>query len=537
MSLLKPFAVSALLGTRKQAPTRLSIEGPIGSLLDAMSAAATSEEAKLLRAAGVLDICQQTGWLAPHTSQTMSAAAPEESLALPPAEATPLLVQIFAEGNERLAYLTLFKLAQHRLRLPPGMLADRLENARRDGVLRNLLAPVLGERGRWLAERNPAWQVQAIDHSAPPDEETWNFGSLDQRLVYLQALRERDSAAARERLAAVLKELDARERAALTRVLASNLSADDEPLLEALRADRSKEVRRAAVDLLVLLPSSAYTRRMAERLASCVSFASGEPDAGGLKGLFKRVTKAISSEPLLRIEPPETFFADGKDDQLEEAVPASEGLGQRAWWLYQVVAASPLHWWRQHGALSPTELLAAAGESDWNEAMLRGWYEATLREADALWAAALIGRLSPGGAHLGRVFLDSQPLLALLPLNERERYWLQAAASPQGHNGVSLSRLLDQILAAVPVESQLGADFCRQLLPHLRHALGQQRTAHDYGLRNAMRAFATLLPAETFDAARQGWPENDTLSRHQSEAIDDWRHTLTLRENLQQLLD
>lgn len=537
MSLLESLAVTALLGTRKQKPAALAVEGSIGTLLDAIAGSSATDEAILLRTAAVLDICQQAGWVAADAGTTATPPAPMDSLALPPPTAVPLLTQVFAEGYERLGQLTLLQLARRQLRLPPSLLADLLEKARRDSALRHLLAPVLGERGRWLAERNPAWQVQAIDRTAAPDEEAWDFGNFDQRVAYLSALRARDPAAARDRLAAALKELDARERAALVRALATGLTMDDEALLERLRGDRSKEVRRAAIELLALLPASSYLRRMAERLAQCVTFPRPEAESGGLKGLFKCVAKVISTEPALHIEPPESFFAGGKDDQLEEAVPAGEGLGQRAWWLYQLVAVSPLQWWCEHSALAPRELVTGAGLTDWDEAMVRGWYQATLREGDAEWAAALLDRLSPKGTHLSRSFLDSQPLIALLPLTERERHWLHIAANVVERSALSLSELLDQIVTAVPVEAPPSADFCRQLLPHLRNWMSQPRSAHDYNLRQAMRAFATLLPLETFAEARRGWPADETLSRHQCDALDDWRHTLSLRENLQQLLD
>ncbi|MCC6075894.1 DUF5691 domain-containing protein [Pseudomonas sp. GCM10022188] len=537
MSRLEPLAVTALLGTRKQKPAPLPLDGEIATLLAAIAVSPASDEAGVLRTAAVLDICQQAGWVAPDATTRAAPPAPADAQALPPAAVLPLLPQMFAEGYERLGQLTLLELARHRLRLPPVLLADLLEKARRDDAWRGLVAPVLGERGRWLAERNPAWQVQASDPTTAPDDEAWEFGSLDQRVAYLSALRVRDPAAARERFAAALKELDARERATLARALAAGLAADDEALLEKLRGDRSKEVRRVAVDLLAWLPGSAYRQRMNARLAQCIAFAPREPGPGGLKGLFKQLAQVVSKEPAVRIEPPEAFFADGKEDQLEEAVPGGEGLGQRAWWLYQVVAATPLQWWREHGALSCRELVAAVGGNDWEAAMLRGWYQATLREGDAEWAAALLDRLSANGTQLARSFLDSQPLIALLPLDERERHWLHIAANIDERNGPSLSELLGQIVDAIPIEAQPGADFCRQLLPHLRNGIGLPRSAYDYNLRQAMRAFATLLPLETFTEARQGWPDGESLGRHQREAVDDWRHTLTLRENLQQLLD
>lgn len=538
MSLLDPLAVSALLGTRKQAPAPLTVEGPIGVLLDAVAGDTASAETKLLRTAAVLDLCQHAGWVAPDATAPAVAPAPPDTLALPPEQSLALLTRIFTEGHERLGQITLLHLAQRQLRLPPSLLPDLLEKARRDDTLRSLLAPALGERGRWLAERNPAWQVQAVDTRVALNDEIWDVGSLEQREAYLRTLRERDPAGGRERLIAGRKTFDARERAAFVRALGSGLSADDEPLLDELCRDRSKDVRRAAVELLVLLPASAYRQRMVERLAQCVTVTPAAAEPGGLKGLFKRLTHSASNAPSVQIEPPQSFFENAKDDQLEEAVPNGEGLGQRAWWLYQVVAAAPLQFWREHGGLTPTEWMAAAKQTDWDEALVRGWYQATLREGDAEWAAALLERVSASGTHLARAYLDSEPLIALLPVAERERYWLHIAANVNDRSSLSLSELLGQILAAIPAQSRPSVEFCQQLLPHLRTGIGHARSAYDYNLRITLRDFATLLPPETFAQARQGWPEEETLHhRHQVEALNDWRNTLTLREHLQTLID
>ncbi|WP_205896782.1 DUF5691 domain-containing protein, partial [Pseudomonas viridiflava] len=129
--------------------------------LDAIARDPASDEARLLRSAAVLDMCQHAGWLAPEATTAAAAPAPEDTLALPPEQSVGVLHQMLAEGYPRLGQLTLLQLAQRQLRLPPSLLPELLDRGRRDAYLRSLLAPVLGERGRWLAERNPAWQVQA----------------------------------------------------------------------------------------------------------------------------------------------------------------------------------------------------------------------------------------------------------------------------------------------------------------------------------------------------------------------------------------
>lgn len=80
------------------------------------------------------------------------------------------------------------------------------------------------------------------------------------------------------------------------------------------------------------------------------------------------------------LDAPEAFLPEWKADALEETKPKGEKLGQRAWWLYQIVAAVPLDWWQTQLQATPVELLRWAGKTDWQEALLRAWYHAVLRE-------------------------------------------------------------------------------------------------------------------------------------------------------------
>ena len=91
------------------------------------------------------------------------------------------------------------------------------------------------------------------------------------------------------------------------------------------------------------------------------------------------------------IEPPECFAPDWKTDALEEAPPASVKLGERAWWLMQLVGYAPLPWWEQQLALDPEGVLAWAGKSEWKTALLTGFRTALGRQpGHPAWIGALL---------------------------------------------------------------------------------------------------------------------------------------------------
>jgi hypothetical protein len=95
----------------------------------------------------------------------------------------------------------------------------------------------------------------------------WQLGSLDQRRLYLTALRATDAAQARDLCRAAMTTEGAKERTAFIECLGTRLTLDDQDLLEATLADKSKEARQAAARLLSTLPDSRFSQRMAARAA------------------------------------------------------------------------------------------------------------------------------------------------------------------------------------------------------------------------------------------------------------------------------
>ena len=136
-----------------------------------------------------------------------------------------------------------------------------LEFGRSHPDLRLLILPVLGHRGHWLAARNPAWHY-AIGEN---EDVVWQTGSQGERLFLLQRLRSATPDRARDVLRSTWSEEPARQRAAYLQAFTAGLSLSDESFLEEALRDRSKEVRRLAVDLLARIPESRWTGRMLER--------------------------------------------------------------------------------------------------------------------------------------------------------------------------------------------------------------------------------------------------------------------------------
>src|SRR5262249_44489792 len=134
-------------------------------------------------------------------------------------------------------------------RLPHRLLPTALAEA--DTSVRAALAPVVGERGRWLAQLNDAWQWAArpplpADQLPPDAEAIWDEGSFADRCLVLKKLRAIDPAQARDWLAEVWAKEKAEQRAELLQIFDIALHPADEPFLEQALDDRSAAVRTDA---------------------------------------------------------------------------------------------------------------------------------------------------------------------------------------------------------------------------------------------------------------------------------------------------
>lgn len=448
---------AALVGTDRAPLPALALDGPPGVLLAQIQAASDSagpgtdpginpgvdpdEAARvLLRSAGALAVCARAAERGQGATLDTAAAGAETRAALTEPAAVALLERVLRDGPQRLTIAALRQLDQLGWRLPPLLLPLALEQARRASVLRAPLQPLLGARGRWLAQQHEPWRY-AVGAAEQADAATvWSEGTLEQRRALLQAERRRDPAGARERLRAALPELPARERAELLGALTEGLSLADEELLDTLCRDRSREVRQTASALLQRLPGSAFSQRACARVAALLHME---------RGLLRRSW---------RLDAPEAIAPDWAADGIEPERPKGETLGERAWWLLQLVQRVPPGWWRQHTGLDGAALLAWAERGDWSEALLRGWFDALQAVPDAELADALL-------QHWPAALQRQRPavLLAQLPAELRERHWQRELQGGPGatllnrlglgqralaSHQTALTELLPQILSA-----------------------------------------------------------------------------------------
>ena len=477
---------AAMVGTERQTPT-LAWSGEIGAALAQISQTKSEPAVTLLRQAAVLACCELAG--AQPVPSTTHAPLPCSAEAETCTQSERLLAQLdwaWHEGPARLHHEIC-----HRLQVAGQTLASRhlpgcLELARRSIGLRPAMASVIGERGRWLATQHEPWAYAVGVSDSSSDETIWSEGSHEQRCLFLRKERLRNPQAARERLSQALKELGAKERADCVEVLQENLSLDDAELLDTLRQDRSRDVRASALALLLRLPQAEPIKRACTRMAA----------------------QLVQERVLLRkrwlIDAPTSVGTDWKDDNLDTQRPKNETLGERAWWLYQMVRQVPLPWWQTHTGMNAAELLAWAKGNDWQAALVRGWREVLLQAPQDDWCEAFLAvEWAIEYPH------QSNTIFALLPRERRELIWLTRLRQA---DSLPLVFLAQEILTACAPGEFLPLPLSEQVARLLARRLAEQQLHNDYGLRQHLDDLCCVLHPQSLHLLSQTTAPSDATS-------------------------
>ena len=507
---------SALLGTERTAarawPEAPPAAAPYLAQLDASDA-----EGALLGAAALLSTYAAAGRLPVPAAGDPVAPAPTDADDAPEAPAGParLLTTMLAGVHPEALPEWLARAAARGWRAPALTLPALLALATATPTLRPALAAVLGARGRWLAAQRDDWRW-AVAEATPPEGEAlelaWQTGTPAERAALLERVRAADAARGRALLESTWAEEAPTQRAPLVAALGTGLSRDDEPLLERALDDRRQEVRRAAAALLARLPDGALVARMTERARALLRH-----DAGGL---LRRAR--------LHVEPPAAHDLGLVRDGVDRTPPA--GIGERAWWLAQILGAVPPSTWSREWRTEPATLIRLAADGEWRQPVLDGWSMAAARFRDPAWAAALLSGDAPD-LRAQRLAPTRAALLAALPVEARER--LVA--------GALRDRPFDADVAELLLDSthHWSEAFARVALDWLRRRAGRAGSAGDPGewqLREALLRLALRVPPSLAAAAAGGWPD-DVHDRGWARPVERFVSLLTFRHEIAQELD
>lgn len=383
---------TALLGTERRSVDAARLPEPVAAGLRAESDPATG----VLAAAALATSYRRAG-ARPARIPHLPAAAPTDDLPPVGTAAASRLAGLLAGGDTELIIEWLRSVAAAGRRAPAESMPALLDLAgasTADSELAAAIVAATGRRGAWLAGLQPRWSKALAAHlpPAPPAGSTsgqadhagqaeqavetlWTHGEPSERRRYFTELRRRAPAAAAALLLESWKQETGPDRHAFVGMLAEGLCGSDEVLLEVALDDRRRDVREAAALLLSQLPHSAFAGRMSARIAECV-----------------RIDRRLTGRRIT-VTPPEACDKAMERDGIR-AKRETKQLGDRAWWLGQLVLSTPLPVWRELFDIEPPALLSLSVEDGWGRVLRDGWTAAAVRQNNAQWALALLPKVS-----------------------------------------------------------------------------------------------------------------------------------------------
>jgi hypothetical protein len=364
---------TALLGTDRIALPELGSSDNVGAFLSQLDH--SNREASLLAAAAVVSLHRQCGTAVFPSDKSGFPHCEKDETPRCSSNAASYLKRMLQGQFPHLLPEFFLALAESSQRLPEEVLPDTLDAGRKDVKLRNFIVQVIGRRGEWLASLNEEWDYLA----AKADMRDWETASRPSRVSILRELRKNNPSNAIGLLTSTWKQDGPEDRIAFIDELQTGLHAGDEEFVELALDDRRKEVRRKAAELLVQIPESKLARRMIDRTRSLVVASS----ASGFK-----VIRTLTRQSRIQVTLPEACDEGMRRDGVEPTPP--QGMGEKAWWLGQMVAAVPITFWNDHLGLPPAQCVQDAEKTDYAEVLLPAWAKATKRGRHVEWAQAIL---------------------------------------------------------------------------------------------------------------------------------------------------
>ncbi len=518
----------AMTGTTRAGAGALDLAGhPATALVERVEN--VDRERQLLLAAGTAAIHDTAGRRS-QTGVTTTEPAPAERKPMASPRIGSLLQQL-ADANEKQLLLELAgRLQSAGVNLPAEFLPTALEYA--DDSWRAKLRPVLGERGRWLAQFRPEWHWATSDATNDTDDlprlrQQWSEGTQAERRAALTLLHRAAPDEARRLLAEVWSTEKADTRGELLAALRAHLTPADEGTLESALDDRAAGVRQIAANLVARLPHSQFTQRMIQRADAMIS--------GKTTGLIRK-SLVISCTP-----PPEVDAALERDGV---AAKPPANVGVRAHALIRILAAVRPGHWSQRFQAEPAAMIAAVAKDDFAEAAIAGWTDAALAFADidpasAAWLAPLgvywESQFTSAGEDGLRVTLERlKSLLEKMSAVDAEQLLLRLIKS----SGMRLTVVLMTLLPLVP--SPWSEPFARELLTSTRYHVSKFDDDRVSPWLSVLHVAADAIPDPLLTADMEVWKirEGETWQiRNAAKAAERFSQRVQLRRSFLTLID
>jgi hypothetical protein len=463
----------------------------------------TDREGSLLSAASIVALYRNAGLASPVDAHPlMEPSLQDEASRSSAASGQHLASMLNGEFTEVLPeWLAAMNRAQKRV--PEEQLPALLDHGRVELSLRRMIVAVAGRRGEWLSTQNPNWRYA----TRIEENDLWETGSREARLLLLEELRTIDPAKALELLATTWPQESAKDRVVFLEKFAIGMSSSDESFLNEAIHDRSVEVRRVARMLLAGLPNSDFSRRLRQLANQILSF-----------------KKPLIGKARIEVTLPEDPIEWLKANDIEIDNPprnTTQSVGPKAWALKEMISLIPVTHWNELWKKTPIEIIRAGDESEWRESFALGFLAAARRDRDPAWIEALV------------FFTATDPkqpplieLVAYLPAARLEALSLNALKSESAELHSALPLLLAH-------RSAWSDQLSRAVVKSVKKRIGQGKdNVADWQTKAALKQFARYVSPVLYDELASGWPTESEVWSSWSKAVDAFQSLLAFRRDM-----
>lgn len=396
--------------------------GILPEALVALLPASGEPAARLLHAIAAAHLWRQAGWQSTASEVVLPDPAPAEVLHYLPERLARIFPRLFAPGADLplMQQLWLRVCQENNWVVQPDMITTLLDLGaigKQKKRYRTLVSQVVGQRGKWLAQFNPAWSYL---ESGETEAELWQKGAPDTRREVFIRWRIANPQAALEKLTEIWEKEPVRERKAWIEALDTGLNNADIPFLEQVltayaNADKPalEDIRLAAIQRLLCLPESTLSQDLWKIIQSIISLVTNSK----LLGLTQNHQLVVAFPARTQLEQWCTQFG------LDSANQAPDFYTAEQFMLRRLIGWIPPACWKllaPQMSVSQIFQLFTQGEQ-----MVRktpgqktpfAWYvagliEATVRFNDQTWAVAISQALEED---------TPASLIPLLPIAEQE---------------------------------------------------------------------------------------------------------------------
>jgi len=364
--------------------------------------------------------------------------------------------------NEWLQYVR-----QNQCCIPYRLLPTLLDLGNKTKSIRPALQPTIGERGKWLVGLNPRWRYM---HTTTDLQHIWDTGSPNERQEYFVQQRKADPAKALEQLQATWKQEAVKERESFLHSFWAQLSINDEEFLTTCTGDRSQKIRDYASTLLGSLKDSQQFQTYIKLVSQYISN-----------------TKKTTLQVNLPDQYDETWAEWGIGQESKQ-----KGVGEKSWWLYQLLLRIRPSLFLAHFDLSVDDYLKKIRRSDFNELLDDALTDAILAHRDDETAIALIEK-----NMTKKSFLATLKIFTAILSPEQKYTLLEQAIEKLGAGIITRWIDMENICQLFPtgLPHHLSDYLCTDILSKLL-----KNYKHSYSVNYTLNAMALLLHPESNEA-------------------------------------